>query len=382
MFSHDELEVIPNKVAKLFRNLEAKIFEDIIRRIRLTKEITRSADYQIYKLYSFGVSKLDIKKHIKETLNLTDSQIDELYKEVIAKGYARDKKLYDFSGKEFIPFKENVALQDMIKTISSVSKSDIIDITKSLGFVVDKSGLKSVYLTDYYTNKLNEASLQIISGAFDYNKVLIDTVDEMIKSGIRTIDYEKGYHNRVEVAVRRAVMSGLNQITNKISDDNMINLDTNYAEVSFHLTARPTHQAWQGRVWSKEELYSVCGLGQVDGLLGVNCYHHYDAFIPGISKRQYSDDFLNKQTAMMNKKIKFGNKEYTKYEAIQKQRQLERNLRAQKEKIRLLKIGEVDRELLNQVKAKYKKTLTFYKEFSEYMNLKMQMERVNITGFK
>lgn len=55
----------------------------------------------------------------------------------------------------------------------------------------------------------------------------------------------------------------------------------------------PKDAVWQGRVWSKEQLYSVCGLGTVTGLLGVNCYHTYYPFFPGLSERNWTDEWLD-----------------------------------------------------------------------------------------
>ena len=62
-------------------------------------------------------------------------------------------------------------------------------------------------------------------------------------------------------------MTAVSQITGKISEYNAQKLGTEYFEVEWHAGARPTHAVWQGRVWSKEQLYSVCGLGTVTGLL-------------------------------------------------------------------------------------------------------------------
>lgn len=382
MFTHDELEVIPEEIVQEFKKLELRILQDIVRRIRLTNEITRSADYQIDILNHLGSFKSDIRKYIKESLNISDKKIDELYKRVVQSGYVRDKSLYEATGNDFIKYEDNLPLQQLISAVIDTSKSELLNISETLGFVTDVAGNRVQKLSDYYVAKVNEATLQIATGAFDYNTSLKNIVNEMCNSGLRVIDYESGYHNRIEVAARRAVMTGLNKITNKISDDNMKKLNSEYAEVSFHLTARPSHQIWQGRVYSKDELVTVCGLGTVTGLMGANCYHHYDVFIPGISVRRYSDEYLEQMTKEMNSKVKFGKNEYTKYEATQKQRQLERSMRILKDKINLLKHGEADKTDIDIYKIKYRKTLDFYNVFSKDMGLRTQMERVNITGFK
>ena len=162
-----------------------------------------------------------------------------------------------------------------------------------------------------------------MTGAFDYGSVLRRVVTQLTNSGLRKIEYGSGYASRVEVAARRAVMTGVANLTGEIADYNAKKLGTEYFEVEWHAGARPTHAVWQGRVWTKEQLYSVCGLGTVTGLLGANCYHAYYPFFPGISRRNWSDEWLEEQNRKESKPKEFRGKEYTLYEAKQRQRQME-----------------------------------------------------------
>lgn len=71
----------------------------------------------------------------------------------------------------------------------------------------------------------------------------------MTNSGLRTIDYASGRTSRIEVAAMRAIRTAITQVTAKVTEQNMEKLHTDYVEVSWHATARPTHQVWQGRVF-------------------------------------------------------------------------------------------------------------------------------------
>lgn len=155
----------------------------------------------------------------------------------------------------------------------------------------------------------------------------------MTNSGLRQIDYASGRANRIDVAARRAVMTGVSQLSGKISEMNAEKLGTEHFEVEWHAGARPTHAVWQGRVYSKEELTTVCGLGTVTGLLGANCYHMYYPFVPGISVRNWTDEWLEEQNRKENTPKSFNGKEYTLYEAKQRQRQMETCMRAQRERL-------------------------------------------------
>ena len=202
----------------------------------------------------------------------------------------------------------------------------------------------------------------------------------MTNSGLRTVDYASGRSVRVEGAARNAVMTGVSQVTAQINESNAKELDTEYFEVTCHGGARPSHQEWQGKVYSKKELETVCGLGAADGLCGCSCYHDYFPFIPGISERAYTDEELDKLKQEENAPREFAGKQYTKYEATQRQRTLERTMRAQRQEIHLLKEGGANEEDIITARAKYRVTSSEYTRFSEDMSLPQQRERVTVDG--
>ena len=381
-----DIESVPQPIVSFFNDLEQTIMLDIIRRLQANnKEITRSADWQINRLYELGKSKEEIKSYIKNTLNLSDEQIDKVFSNAIRSGYARDISLYEAVGKSFIPYEDNLQLQQLVTSMITQTKGELKNITGSLGFALrEPNSTKLTYtpLTDYYQSTLDKAITQIATGAFDYNTVLRNTVKEMTNSGLRYIDYDSGYSSRVSVAVRRAVLTGYNQVVANINESNAEKLETNYFETTYHSGARPTHQPWQGRVYSKEELVTVCGLGTVTGLCGANCYHNYYPFIKGVSERTYTDEELDRMNQEDNEKREFRGKSYTKYEALQRQRKLETVMRAERQEIKLLTEGGADENDIMSANARYNKTSDEYARLSKAMNLPQQRQRVNIDGLE
>lgn len=366
-----------NKIAAHYVELEERIIQDIVRRIVKTGEVTSTADWQINRLKIIGYSSEDIEKMLKTTLNKSYPEMFELYDKVINWEYVRNKDLYEQVNAEYIPFEKNKHLNQAINGIAQQSLEDLENITRSLGFYLDINGKKTMTpLSQVYTEHLDRACFDIVSGAFDYNSVLRRTVTQLTNSGLRTIDYVSGCHNRVDVAARRAVMTGLSQITGKITDYNAKKLGTEYFEVAWHAGARPTHAVWQGKVWTKEQLVSVCGLGTVTGLLGANCYHEYYPFFPGISERNWTDQWLEEKNQEENKPKEFQGKEYTVYEAKQRQRQMETAMRAQREKVRALQKGKADQDEILAHKMKYQGQLNEYARFSKKMGLRQERERI------
>lgn len=368
---------IADKIAARFTALEERIMQDIVRRIRKTGEITSTADWQINRLKILGYSSEDIEKAIKDTLNASYPEMFELYDKVIDWEYVRNKDIYEQINARYIPYEENEQMQQQIEAIIRQSREDLENITNSIGFYLNYKGkLVMTPLSQIYTGYLDGACYEIVSGAFDYNSVLRRTVTQLTNSGMRSIVYPSGRANRVDVAARRAVLTGVAQICGKINDYHAEQLGTKYFEVDWHPGARPTHQVWQGKVYSKQQLYSVCGLGTVTGLLGANCYHMYYPFFPGISVRNYTDEWLDEQNKKDNTPKSFDGKEYTAYEARQKQRKMETAMRAQRQKVKLMENGGADKDEIMLHKAKYQAQLGEYARFSKRMGLRQQRERI------
>ena len=377
----DYKEKIASKIAARYISLEERILQDIARRIKKTGEITSTADWQINRLRILGYSSEDIEREIKKTLDASYPEMFELYDKVIDWEYVRNKDIYEQINAEFIPYEENRQLQQITDAIIQQCLEDLENVTKSLGFYLDYNGRKILTpLSQVYTNYLDNACFDVVTGAFDYGSVLRRVVTQLTNSGLRKIEYGSGYASRVEVAARRAVMTGVANLTREIADYNAKKLGTEYFEVEWHAGARPAHSVWQGRVWTKEQLYSVCGLGTVTGLLGANCYHTYYPFFPGISERNWSDDWLEEQNRKESKPKEFQGKEYTLYEAKQRQRQMETAMRAQRAKVQMLQDSGADRQEVMLQKAKYQGQLNEYAVFSRKMGLKEERERIYIDG--
>lgn len=371
-------EKLSRQIEKNYSDLEMRIMEDIVRRIKKTGEITSTADWQINRLRILGNSSEDIEKMIKDALKASYPEMFELYDKVIDWEYVRNKDVYEQINADFIPFEENRELQQITSALIQQTDADLRNITQSLGFYLDYGNGQKVLtpLAQVYQKYLDAACMDIVSGAFDYNSVLRRVVDQLTNSGLRKIDYASGHANRVDVAARRAVMTGITQLTGKISDMNAEKLGTEYFEVAWHAGARPTHAVWQGRVWSREQLVTVCGLGTVTGLEGANCYHERYPFIPGISERNWTDEWLEEQNQKENTLKEFKGKKYTLYEAKQRQRKMETAMRAQREKVQLLKAGDADPDDIMLARAKYQGQLNEYSRFSRKMGLKEERERI------
>ena len=381
MLTPEAQEALPQVLLEQFNKLENAVMLDIVRRMKVNgSEITRAADWQLYRLRELGYIQADIDKQIKQLLNITDKELEKIYNDVLISDYAHNADIYRAMGRPYTPYADNLVLQQYVQAIKKQTQNEIINITQSLGFAqrLPNGKITSVGLSEYYQKTLDTALNGIATGLFDYNTALRNCVREMTQSGLRRIEYESGWSNRVPVAVRRAVLTGYGQVTAKINESIAEELGTDKFEISYHHGARPSHAEWQGRVFTKSQLVSICGLGSGDGLCGWNCYHNYYPFFEGISERTYTDEELDNLQKEDKAEKEYNDKKYNRYTAQQQQRKLETQMRAQRQEIKLNAEGGVDDEYVTALKAKYESTKAEYEKFCKEFDLRPQPERVTI----
>lgn len=374
-----ELEKIPLPFELILSELEARIMSEIVRAIKSNGFSTATADFQMQRLIQLGKSETEIRKQIQETLDATDAEIEKIFSDTVYEQYYGYERAYKNLGVRQIPFEDNLELQALIAAVKVQTSNTFHNITNSTGFAIRNPATgKIMYspLMQFYQDALTSAVMDISSGSASYDKALSRAINTMTTSGLRWIDYDSGAHFRVNVAARMAVMTGFRQVQGKINEQVAADLGTDSFEVTYHVGARPTHQIWQGRVYTYRELQDICGLGTVTGLHGANCYHDYSAFIPGISARTYTDEQLEQMMEEENQPRNYNGKSYTMYEALQEQRKMETSMRKTRQDIKLLQDGDAGKDLVTLKKAKYQGQMQQYKAFSKAMKLPEQMERV------
>ena len=379
-----EIEKLTVKVSNIFSELEGRIMTDIVRRIKENGFASASVDWQISRLQQLGMAEEDIRGWIQSALQATDAEMDRIFSDEVYKQYYEQEHFFKLAGMQQIPLEENFVLQQLIEATKKQVQGEYKNLTGSMGFAIRNPAtgrIQSSPLMEYYRTTMDQAVIDIKSGAFDYNTVLKRTVNQMTASGLRYIEYDSGHRDRIDVAARRAILTGFRQVQGKIMEMLANQLGTDLYEVSYHVGARPTHQPWQGKAWSMQELKQVCGLGEITGLKGINCYHDFKPIPPG-AKRTYTDEQLQKMLEEENTQKEYNGKQYTTYEALQQQRKMERGMRAQRQKIKLLQQGGADEQEIILAKAKYQGQMQTYKDFSEKMKLPEQKARIMQDGLK
>ena len=170
---------------------------------------------------------------------------------------------------------------------------------------------------------------QVSSGAFDAGSAIRQAVKKLCQQGVEAVEYPSGKVDTVETAVRRAVLTGVNQTAAKLQEELADEVGCDLVEVSAHAGARPEHAEWQGKIYSrsgKSEKYpdfrSSTGYGTGAGLCGWNCRHTFSPYIEG-SPRVWTDEKLAELSAP---KYEYQGEQFTEYEAQQKEKYFDRQI--------------------------------------------------------
>ena len=384
-FSPELLDAMPEELAELFRSLEDTLLDEICSRLKLADQFNEVTVQDIRALRSHGIELKDIEKAIRKTTGISEKKLKELLDDVAE----RNQKYYtDLIDLAHITQPETLVSIEDTWAIYEQTKQTMRNLTRSMGFLVD-AGRTMLPPAKAYQWCCDSAVMQIQSGAISYNQAIKSAVRQLAQSGLKVVDYESGHRDQIDVAARRAVMTGVNQICAKYTEQSAEYLETPYFEVSAHSGARDkpgpspwsSHKDWQGRVYSIRandiypSIYEVCGLGAVDGLEGANCRHRRFPWVEGVSERTYTDE----QLAHIDDGLgcTFDGKTYTAYEATQEQRRVEREVRKLKREKAAYKAAGL-REEEQAVNIRLRRLNAKYKAFSAAAGLPEQRERMKV----
>lgn len=256
-FAPEVLDALPEELAELYRSLESQLLDEICSRLNLADRLNEVTVQSIRALRSHGISQQEIERVIRRTTNISEKKLTELLDDVVE----RNQRYYS----ELIDIADVTAPQTLLSiedtyAIYEQTRQTFRNITQSMAFLVD-NGRTLLAPARAYQSCLDKAILKIEAGATSYNESIKDAVRELADSGLKVVNYESGHIDAVDTAVRRAVLTGVNQLNQKYREQSMDYLGTDLVEVTAHLGARnipgplgfEAHSEWQGKVykWNK-----------------------------------------------------------------------------------------------------------------------------------
>ena len=308
-------------IINLYSQLEEEIVRDIARRIAKTGIMTDTGIWQAQHMQELGTLHSDVLSSVAKYCDRTESELKKLFEDAGVTATEYDNEIYRQNG----------------LNPKSLKVSDVQMQLLEAGFKKTQGNLSNLTLTTAvssqtsFINACSLAELKASSGAFTPQQAIADAIRQVAQDGAFVI-YPSGHRDRLDVAVRRNVMTGIGQTTGQICLANAQELGCDLMEITAHAGARPSHAAWQGQIvsLSGQRGYlslSDIGYGTGDGFKGWNCRHDWYPYFEG-SSRMYSAKDLEELNA---KNIEYPDGSmHTLYEAEQQQRAFERKIRATK----------------------------------------------------
>ena len=375
MLRADEIEALRDAASDLLRPVIEYLLRDIAERIAKAGQLTATAQDETWKLQQLGVSQRDLRTYLKKALKVSNAKLRQLLTQSAEAGYNYD--LSTLPTVRAIPFDENEAVQQIVRAAIAQTQGTLENLTQTLG-MVDPYGHVNP-LRDTYRKCMDYAFEQVSSGAVDYNTAIREATRNLAAKGVEFIDYESGVTTSLEAAVRRNIMGALGLMQEQISQHNHDRYSATGWEIDAHSNSAPDHEPIQGKQYTDAE-YEALNNSLVRRIGTLNCGHSAHPIVYGASVPQYTPEDLEEMRQKNEKGITFRGKHYTGYEATQKQRRLERAIRAQKRKI-LIDKATGDAEKLEPDQIKLQLLRQDYKAFSKAAGLRTQHERLEKVGF-
>ncbi len=314
---------ISNEVVEVYAKVEQEILDDIVRRTIRTGYVSDYTRWQIEKAKEIGMFQKDVSKLMRQSSVTATKEVKQLMAEAAKKSLGYDDAIYRAAGLTPIAISKSPVLQAIV----------LQGTNNTLQLLSNFTHTTSIESYAAFQSVLDRTYIKILSGAYTPQTAIHAAIKELAQNGIEKVAYQGSggvWYTNVDVAVRRAVTTGINQSASKLQLARADEMGCELVEVTAHPTARPSHAEWQGQVYSLvntrhdyPDFYDSTGYGTGEGLCGWNCYHSFYPFFDGLSLRAQSPD----PAADMGKD---GGEEYT---LQQKQRYYERQIRAAKREV-------------------------------------------------
>ncbi len=371
MLTPEYLQQVPDSMVKLYAGVEQDILADMARRINGFDMFIPSAQYQMQVLEEMGALREDIVAGLSSMTGKSQKELAAIMRDAGMEALGADEAVYKAAGLSSSLLSASPAVKEVLVAGLKKTNGLFTNLTKTIANTATKQ----------FEGALDAAYMQISSGAIDPTTAVRTAIKTLAKDGVGAITYPSGKTDSIEVAVRRAVVTGVNQTCLQMQESRADEMGTDLVETTAHAGARPDHVPWQGEVFSRSgkstkypDFVQATGYGTGAGLGGWNCSHSFRPYIEGFP-RTYSKEMLEDYEA---KKYEYNGQKMTEYEALQQQRNIERNIRRWKRENLAMEAAGQDATESAVKLTKWQSTQT---DFLKQTGLKSQSARAEVPGF-
>lgn len=324
------LDRMPDTFVQLWQQVEEQILQDVARRIGKMDAVTPTANWQLWRYQQTEALRNDVVKLLAKYTGKSEAAIRRLLLQAATEAMEREDAIYYHYDMEPTPFEESAALNNLLDAGARQTCGTWQNLTATTANTV----------TGAFERTLDAAWLKVSTGAFDYKAAVKQAVDSLADD-MPMVTYPSGHKDSIEVAARRAVLTGVNQTAGRLQVARMDEMGCEFVETTAHGGARPSHAEWQGRRFHRggavdykgkhyPDFEVATGYGTGAGLCGWNCRHTFFAVFPELGDPpQWTQEQLRE---LNSRDIEYNGKKYTAYEISQMQRARERNVRRWKKR--------------------------------------------------
>ena len=324
-----QYEPSADRIIALYQQLEDDILSAVIRRILKMGYVSEASKHQLEVLQAAGLLYDDIVQLIADRTDACTAQVKALFEDAGVQTVEIGNSLHEAAGALPIDIRQDSSTRQVLEA----------GYKKTLGTMWNLVSTTATQTQTAFIQTCDRIYMQVSSGAFSYQEAIMNALRALADTGA-TVSYPTGHTDRMDVAVRRCVLTGASQTAAAVSLRQAEDAGCYLMEITAHSGARPDHAKWQGqlvtitgknagkiidglRVFTLSEI----GYGSGEGFKGWNCRHNWHAYYPGFSTPNYTPEELKKLDEPC---ISYNGKLYTEYEVSQMQRAQERRVRAWK----------------------------------------------------
>lgn len=393
MLSEKVVEQLVERLVERIEKGNTYVLKKIGESIKQIGSLSPTAAQQLAQVIKYGGSYNEI---VNELAKITDLNVKEIYKifeEVAKSDYQFAKQFYDYRGIDYIPFEQNIALQNQVNALARITAKEYVNLSNTLAFTKKVNG-KIIYtsLFETYRNAIDEAVLNVAQGKETFDSAMYRTLKELGNSGIKTVDYASGRSTRLDSAIRQNLQGALRNLHNETQKIIGEEFGADMIEISVHEHPAPDHymQGKQMMIEEYEKMQNHLPFKDLQGnvyepldrpISELNCYHYVFYGIAGVSKPNYTDDELNNILKENEKGIELDGQKYTIYEMSQIQRRLETSIRKQKD-LQIIGRASGNKEIVENAQRKITELTHKYKQVSDISGLPYKRDRLRVSNYK
>ena len=388
MPNDEKLDVVLEKFYNRYNQFNTKILKKMGQTIKLFDGISPSEAHILAQQLKYGTDINVLMNELSQLSGKSIQDVEVLFDNVAEQNVDFAEVYYKAKNKEFIGYENNKRLQRFVDTIAKTTDETFLNLSKAknIGFTFKDAKGRVIFkpIKDVYNDLIDEAVYNVSIGVEDYQSAMRNTINRLADSGVKVhedkVAYDSGYNRRIDSSVRQAVLDGIRATNIGIQQLVGEEFGADGVEISAHSPCADDHLPINGRQFSKKEFARVNG--DLDRPIGtLNCRHFVFSIVLGVNKPEYSRKQLRQMEQESHAVVEYDGKKYTKYEATQVQRQLETEIRRQKDRQIIARASD-NKEAIAKAQNKIQILTRKYNDFSRNTGLQTYKEKLTVSGYR